>query len=77
MKRTTTLLHAFVCFLLIFIDQISKYFVRLYVKGNTITLWDGVFSFHYHENRGSVWGILQGKVDILLFASVVLFAILR
>lgn len=76
MKRTTYLIHAFVCLLLIFIDQISKYFVRLYVKGNTITLWKDVFSFHYHENRGSVWGILQGKIDILLFASVILFAVL-
>jgi signal peptidase II len=35
-----------------------------------------VFSLYYHENRGSIWGILQGKVDILLIFSVILFALL-
>ena len=35
-----------------------------------------MFELYYHENRGSIWGILQGKVDILLVISVILFALL-
>jgi signal peptidase II len=35
-----------------------------------------VFELYYHENRGSIWGILQGKVDVLLIFSILLFALM-
>lgn len=76
MKRIHYFLHAIALVLLVLIDQLSKYFVRGYIKGNPVSVWDGVFSLYYHENRGSVWGILQGKVDFLLIISVFLFVIL-
>lgn len=76
MKRFPYIAHALVCLVLVLLDQITKYFARTYLKSAPKTLWDGVFSLHYHENRGSIWGILQGKVDILLIASVILFALL-
>ncbi|MBE5950232.1 MAG: signal peptidase II [Lachnospiraceae bacterium] len=76
MKRFTYFLHAIVLVILVLIDQISKYFVRGYVKGNPVSVWEGVFSLYYHENRGSVWGILQGKVDFLLIVSIFLFVVL-
>lgn len=76
MKRFPYIAHALVCLLLVALDQVSKYFVRAYIKGNPKTIIEGVFSLYYHENRGSVWGILQGKVDLLLIFSVVLFALL-
>lgn len=76
MKRFPYLLHAIALVLLVAVDQISKYFVRLYLKGNPLVLMEDVFSFYYHENRGSVWGILQGKIDFLLIVSVFLFAFL-
>ncbi len=69
-------LHATVLVLLVALDQISKYFVRQYIKGSPVVLIKNVFSFYYHENRGSVWGIMQGKVDILLLISVLLFLLL-
>ena len=72
MKRYSYPLHILICFLLVFFDQITKYFARVYVKQQPISVLEGVFSFHYHENRGSVWGILQGKVDFLLIVSIVL-----
>lgn len=74
MKRFPYLLHGIVLVLLVFFDQISKYMVRLHIKNEPFTLIPGVFSFHYHENRGSVWGILQGKVDFLLVVSLLIFA---
>ena len=76
MKRFPYIAHALVCLLLVLIDQVTKYFARAYLKGSPKALWEGVFSLHYHENRGSIWGILQGKVDILLLASVLIFALL-
>lgn len=76
MKRFPYIAHALVCLVLVLFDQITKYFARTNLKSAPKAIWDGVFSLHYHENRGSIWGILQGKVDILLIASVVLFALL-
>lgn len=76
MKRFPYVLHAIVLVLLVAFDQLTKHFVRIYVKGNPISLIQDVFCLYYHENRGSVWGILQGKVDILLIVSCFLFAAL-
>lgn len=75
MKRFPYIPHLIVCLLLVAVDQITKYFARTYLKAGPKALWDGVFALHYHENRGSIWGILQGKVDILLLVSLVLFAL--
>lgn len=76
MKRFPYIAHALVCLVLIFLDQLTKYFARTYLKAAPKPIWDGVFELHYHENRGSIWGIMQGKIDILLIASVILFAFL-
>lgn len=76
MKRFPYILHAMVCFFLVLLDQVTKHFARTTIKQAPIVLWDGVFELYYHENRGSVWGILQGKVDILLIFSVLLFALM-
>lgn len=76
MKRFPYLLHGITFILLLFIDQITKHIVRLHLKAEPISVIKDIFSFHYLENRGSVWGILQGKVDILLVVSVILLAIM-
>ena len=76
MKRFSYILHALVCLVLVLLDQITKVFARTTIKKAPIVLWDGVFELYYHENRGSIWGILQGKVDILLVFSVLLFALM-
>ena len=76
MKRFPYILHALVCLVLVALDQFTKVFARTTIKKAPIILWDGVFELYYHENRGSIWGILQGKVDILLLVSIVLFAFL-
>lgn len=76
MKRFPYILHALVCLVLVFIDQLTKVWARTSLKSGPIALWEDVFVFHYHENRGSVWGILQGKVDVLLIASLFIFALL-
>ena len=72
MKRYSYVSHIFICFLLVLFDQITKHFARLYLKQQPFAILEGIFSFHYHENRGSIWGILQGKVDFLLLVSIIL-----
>ena len=76
MKRFPYIAHVLICFILVLFDQITKVLARNYLKNAPVALWEGVFEFHYHENRGSIWGILQGKVDVLLIASVFIFALL-
>lgn len=76
MKRFPYISQAVVCLLLVVIDQITKLLARTYLQTSPFVLINGVFEFHYHENRGSIWGILQGKVDVLLIASLFIFALL-
>ena len=76
MKRFPYILQALVCIVLVVIDQLTKIFARDNIKEHPITVIDGVFSLQYLENRGSIWGILQGKVDVLLIVSLLIFALL-
>lgn len=60
--------------LLIAVDQISKYFAILKLKNQApYSVVDGVFEFHYLENRGAAFGMLQGqKFFFILIAAVIL-----
>ncbi len=66
---------------LVFIYQLTKLLSRKYLisetgASKTFYLIKNVLCFHYLENRGSVWGIMQGKINFLLLISIVLFAVL-
>lgn len=65
---------------LVVIDRITKYLAIIKLNpengGKPYKLIDKVLSFTYLENRGSIWGILQGKINFLLIISVLLFVIL-
>ena len=76
MKRFPYFAHALVCILLVIFDQLTKVYARTVLKGNPIAIIEGVFSLHYLENRGTIWGLLQGKVDILLIVSLLIFVLL-
>ena len=57
------LIPAIVCFVvLVGVDQITKYFITnnmaLY---SSIPIIPDVLEIHYIQNRGAVWGILQGR----------------
>lgn len=67
---------SFLPIVLIFLDQISKYFVRKNLSGGKdITLIPKVLSFHYLENRGAVWGFFQGKYQILSILSIIIMLV--
>ncbi len=62
-------------------DQITKMLARKYLVDDmgysrSFYLIKNVLCFHYLENRGSVWGILQGRINFLLIVSLALFAVL-
>ena len=64
------------CIILILFDQWSKYMVLLHVKPiNSIPLIQNVLSFTYHENRGAVWGIMQGQIPALVVSTVIILAV--
>ncbi len=62
--------------LLIILDQWTKYMVLLHIKPvDRIPLIPGVLSFTYHENRGAVWGIMQGQIPVLIVSTVIILAV--
>ena len=64
------------CLILIIFDQWTKYMVLNHVKPiRTIPLIDGILSFTYHENRGAVWGIMQGQIPVLIISTVIILAV--
>ena len=63
--------------ILILFDQWTKYMVLMHVKPiSSIPLIPGVLSFTYHENRGAVWGIMQGQIPILIVSTVIILGII-
>ncbi len=64
----------------VFIDQWTKVLARTYLIDDngfkSVYIIKNVLCFHYLENRGSVWGILQGRINFLLIVSLLLFVIL-
>ena len=62
--------------LLIALDQWTKYMVLLHVKPiDSIPLIPGILSFTYHENRGAVWGIMQGQIPVLIVITVIILTV--
>lgn len=64
----------FIIFILIAIDQITKYFAINNLKPlGSVSIIDKIFSFTFVENRGAAFGIFQGKT---IFLSVITICII-
>ena len=63
--------------LLVIIDQVTKLAAQRLLRGQAaVPLIRGVFELQYLENRGSAFGMLQGKrVFFILMAALMLFII--
>lgn len=62
-------------FLLLLLDQISKFFVVEKLQGKAdVPVIQGVFHLSYLENRGAAFGIFQNQTWIFIFSSVLLLA---
>lgn len=56
---------------LIFLDQLTKYLARAYLKGQKDQVWiPNVFQLHYLENRGAAFGLFQNQKMIFLVLCV-------
>lgn len=65
-----------VVLIFIFIDQITKYFAQIYLRGkSSFVLIPGVFELRYLENRGAAFGILQNK-GVFFIVITIIFMIL-
>ncbi len=61
-----------IVFLIVLLDQISKYFANVYLNGNaTFHIIPNVLSFQYHENKGAAWGMLADHRWVFMVISTV------
>lgn len=70
-------LFGIITFVLVVLDQAAKWAAQYYLRGrNDFVIWNGVFELHYLENRGSAFGLLQGKrIFFIVMAVFVLLAV--
>lgn len=72
--RTVTSLGNFIIALLLLLDQGAKILAYSYLRGNSdITLIPGVLELKYLENRGMAFGMLQGRIPVLIALCVIFF----
>lgn len=64
-------------FVLVALDQISKYFVVQHLKGESpLVIVDNFLNFYYIENRGAAFGILQEKRLLFILITIIVVVIL-
>ena len=74
----TSMLETFIIVLVTIFDQLSKYFVDLYLKDSAaVQVIPGFLSFRYHENKGAAWGMLADhRWVFMVISSIAILAII-
>ncbi len=62
--------------LLTLVDRITKCVAAVQLAAHDVILIPGVLEFHYLENRGAAWGILQNQFWLLMSITLVVIVIL-
>lgn len=78
-KCITWLKIALFTFVLVFVDQISKYWANMCLKGkNDIILIKNVLHLHYLDggNRGAAWGVFSGKTTMFIIFTLLAILII-
>lgn len=57
--------------ILMFFDQITKYWARRDLAEEGFSIIKGFFSLKLVSNKGAAWGLFQGRIDILSIISIV------
>ena len=71
-KNKVRIFSAGVILLMVFIDQLIKYFVDLFLKPASVKmLIPGFIQLHYFENDGAMMGMMSGKTEIMTFVSII------
>jgi signal peptidase II len=69
--------YALVVLLMVFFDQLTKYFIRTnFQLGESLPVIKNFFSITYIVNTGAGFSILQDQNAILLFVSIFVFGLL-
>jgi len=76
-KKGSLIFFAIGTVLLVLIDQAAKWAAFAYLKGKRpFPLIKGVFELYYLENRGSAFGLLQGKRFFFIVMAIVVLIII-
>lgn len=70
------LTFATISVVLVSIDQVSKYLVRIYLKGKSLVIIKSFLSLTFVRNEGAVFGLFQGTRFVLILLSLVALAII-
>lgn len=65
-----------IAFIGIVIDQVTKVMVTPLKESGPVELIKDVLEFHYHENKGAAFGMLQGQRIFFIVIAVVLLAVM-
>ena len=69
------ILDAVLCIILVMLDQAAKSAVVTHLKGkDDIILIENVLQFHYLENRGAAFSMLQNATFVFVIAAILMFA---
>lgn len=64
-------IYVLICALMVAVDQISKYFAVINLKGRENTVWiKNVFELQYVENDGAAFSSFSGKQGFLLVVTI-------
>ncbi len=72
----TNLVFAAIFILFLLLDRITKKWASLVLMKGDIRLIPDVLSFHYLENRGAAWGILQNAFWLFFIITIVVVAVM-
>lgn len=71
------MIYLLIVVLAVALDQITKYFAKLYLEGRiAYEIIPNFFSFDYVENRGAAFGIMQGKHIFFYVVTFIAIAII-
>ncbi|WP_249870704.1 signal peptidase II [Oceanobacillus saliphilus] len=66
-----------VAFLVILVDQISKYWIRTYLNvGDTMVVWEGVLHFKHFQNSGAAFGLFEGYGRLFVPVAIIITGII-
>lgn len=72
-KLKQTFIFVFSVMILVFIDQLTKYFAVCNLKnGEPFVILPGIFELRYLENTGAAFGIMQGAKVLFLMITIVM-----
>lgn len=76
-ERKKTIVTYSTCLIVLFLDQLSKYFVRCFIQsGEGIWVIRDIFSICYIKNPGIAFGLLVNFSEIFIYVNIILVGII-